>query len=121
MVPLTRRSVLRGSLAAAASGALARPYIANAAATTAEVWWAQGFVPEEDIGFKKVVADYGKASGNTIELSIVPFAPLRQKIVAAAQSGIVPDMLYATPDEITALYAWEDKLVDVCDVIESLK
>jgi len=121
MVPLTRRSVLRGSLAAAASGALARPYIANAAAATAEVWWAQGFVPEEDIGFKKVVADYEKSSGNTIELSIVPFAPLRQKIVAAAQSGIVPDMLYATPAEITALYAWEDKLVDVSDVIESQK
>src|SRR5215472_4333555 len=121
MTSLTRRSVLRNSLALAAAGSLARPYIANAAAATAEVWWAQGFVPEEDIGFKKVVADYEKSSGNTIELSIVPFAPLRQKIVAAAQSGIVPDMLYATPAEITALYAWEDKLVDVSDVIESQK
>jgi len=42
---LSRRSVLRSSLAVAAAGTLARPYIANAAATTAEVWWAQGFVP----------------------------------------------------------------------------
>src|SRR6516165_1694553 len=121
MTALSRRSLLRSSLALTAAGAMARPYVANAAATTAEVWWAQGFVPEEDVGFKKVVADYGKASGNTIELSIVPFAPLRQKIVASAQSGIVPDMLYATPAEITALYAWEDKLVDVSDVIESQK
>ena len=121
MATLSRRSVLRGSLAVAAAGTLARPYIGNAAATTAEVWWAQGFVPEEDVGFKKVVADYGKASGNTIELSIVPFAPLRQKIVAAVQSGVVPDMLYATPAEIIALYAWDDKLVDVSDVIESQK
>src|SRR5215472_18034786 len=106
MTALSRRSVLRGSLAAAAAGRLARPYIANAAATTAEVWWQQGFVPEEDVGFKKVVADYGKASGNTIDLSILPFAPLRQKIVAAVQSGIVPDMFYGTPDEIIALHAW---------------
>src|SRR5215831_17945453 len=121
MATLSRRSVLRGSLAAAAAGTLARPYVAKASATTAEVWWAQGFVPEEDVGFKKVVADYGKASGNTIELSIVPFAPLRQKIVAAVQSSVVPDMLYATPAEIIALYAWEDKLVDVSDVIESQK
>src|SRR5215467_8343296 len=121
MTALSRRSVLRGSLAAAAAGALARPYIANAATTTAEVWWAQGFVPEEDVGFKKVVADYGKASGNTIDLSIVPFAPLRQKIVAAMTSGIVPDMLYATPAEIIALHAWDDKLVDVSEVIESQK
>jgi len=105
----------------AAAGTLARPFVANAAATTAEVWWAQGFVPEEDIGFKKVVADYGKASGNTIDLSIMPFAPLRQKIVSAVTSGVVPDMLYATPGEITALYAWDDKLVDVSDVVESQK
>jgi multiple sugar transport system substrate-binding protein len=121
MTALSRRSVLRGSLVAAAAGMLARPYVANAAATTAEVWWAQGFVPEEDAGFKKVVADYGKASGNTIDLSIVPFAPLRQKIVSAVTSGVVPDMLYATPGEITALYAWDDKLVDVSDVVESQK
>src|SRR5499427_4249861 len=121
MTALSRRSLLRSSLALTAAGTLARPYIANAAATAAEVWWAQGFVPEEDVGFKKVVADYGKASGNTIDLSIVPFAPLRQKIVAAVQSAIVPDMLYATPGEIIALYAWEDKLVDVSDVIESQK
>ena len=119
MTKLTRRSVLRSSFGLAAAGTLARPYIANAAATTAEVWWAQGFVPEEDVGFKKVVADYGKASGNTIELSIVPFAPLRQKIVAAMTSGIVPDMFYGTPDEIIALHAWDDKLVDVSDVIET--
>jgi len=121
MAKLSRRSVLRNSLALAVAGTLARPYVANAAATTAEVWWAQGFVPEEDLGFKKVVADYGKASGNTIDLSIVPFAPLRQKIVSAVTSGVVPDMFYATPGEIIALYAWDDKLVDVSDVIESQK
>jgi len=121
MGSLSRRSVLSSSLALATAGTLARPYIANAAATGAEVWWAQGFVPEEDVGFKKVVADYEKASGNTIELSIIPFAPLRQKIVSAVTSGVVPDVLYATPGEITALYAWDDKLVDVSDVIESQK
>jgi multiple sugar transport system substrate-binding protein len=121
MTILSRRSVLRSSLAAAAAGALARPYIANAAATTAEIWWPQGFVPEEDVGFKKVVADYGKASGNTIELSIMPFAPLRQKIVSAVTSGVVPDLFPNQPGEIIALYAWNDKLVDVTDVIESQK
>ena len=105
----------------AAAGTLARPYIANAAATTAEVWWVQGFVPEEDVAFKKVVADYEKASGNTIDLSIIPFAPVRQKIVAAMTSGVVPDMFTNNPAEIIALYAWDDKLVDVSDVVETQK
>ena len=67
MGTLSRRSVLRGSLGLAAAGTLARPYIANAAATTADLWWAQGFVPEEDVAIKKIVADYEKASGNTID------------------------------------------------------
>ncbi|HYU12365.1 MAG TPA: ABC transporter substrate-binding protein [Stellaceae bacterium] len=118
---MTRRSVIHGSLGLATAGALARPYIANAAATTAEVWWAQGFVPEEDVAIKKVVADYQKASGNTIELNITPFAPLRQKIVAAMQTGIVPDIFPNQPNEIIALHAWDDKLIDVTDVIETQK
>ena len=53
MAILTRRSVLRGALGIAASGMLARPYLANAAATTATVWWTQGFAEEEDVSFKK--------------------------------------------------------------------
>src|SRR5690348_3571488 len=119
MTNRTRRSVLRGSLALAAAGALARPYIANAQAKTAEMWWPQGFVPEEDVSIKKIVADYEKASGNTIDLSIMPFAPQRQKIVSAMTSGVVPDIFVANPAEIVALYAWDDKLVDVSDIIET--
>ena len=103
----------------AAAGALARPYIANAAATTATVWWTQGFAQEEDISFKKIVDDYQKASGNTIDYTLVPFAPLRQKIVSAITSGAVPDLFQNNPVETLALYAWEDKLVDVSDVIET--
>src|SRR5205085_11741246 len=97
------------------------PFIANAAATTAEIWWTQGFVPEEDAAAKKMVADDEKASGNTSELSIVPFAPLRQKIIAAVTSGVVPDMFRQSPDEVIALLAWDDKLVDVTDVVETQK
>src|SRR5215467_796708 len=118
---LSRRSVLRSSLGMAAAGTLARPYIANAAAATVEVWWTQGFVPEEDVAIKKLAADYEKASGNKIDLQIMPFAPQRQKIVAAVQSGIVPDVFPATPGEIIALHAWDDKLVDVTDVVETQK
>src|ERR1700732_644668 len=121
MTTLSRRSVLRTSLAAAAAGRLARPFIANAAATTAEVWWTQGFAQEEDVSFKKVVADYQKASGNTIDYSIIPFAPERQKIVSAVTSGVVPDLFQNNPFESIALFAWDDKLVDVSDVVATQK
>src|SRR5215472_17592289 len=109
---LSRRSVLTHSLGWVAAGAIARPYIANAAATTATVWWTQGFAHEEDISFKKIIADYEKASGNTLEYTIVPYAPLRQKIISAVTSGAVPDLFQNNPGEIIALFAWNDKLLD---------
>jgi multiple sugar transport system substrate-binding protein len=73
----SRRSVLRASLGAAGSFTLACPFIASAAAKTATVWWVQGFVPEEDAAFQEMVAAYEKQSGNKIDYSIIPFAPLR--------------------------------------------
>ena len=45
MAVITRRSVLQSAVGFAAAGSLARPYIANAAATTATVWWTSGFCP----------------------------------------------------------------------------
>jgi multiple sugar transport system substrate-binding protein len=121
MTTLTRRSLLRGSLGLAAAGALARPHIANAAATTAEVWWNQGFVPEEDAAFRAMVADYEKASGNKIDQSLVPFAPMRQKAVSAMQSGVVPDILEVLDLWFAGLNVWDDKLLDVTDLVEPLK
>jgi multiple sugar transport system substrate-binding protein len=121
MVLLTRRSVLRGSLGLAAAGALARPYVANAAATTAEVWWTQGFAQEEDVEFKKLIADYERASGNKIDDSIVPFAPLRQKMVSAVTAGVVPDIMEYADFSFLPLNAWDDKLVDVSDIVEPVK
>jgi len=100
---------------------LMSPRIGNAEAKTATVWWVQGFAQEEDISFKTIVADYEKASGNTIDYTIAPYAPMRQKIVSAMTSGVVPDLFQNTPAEIIALYAWGDKLVNVSDVVETQK
>jgi multiple sugar transport system substrate-binding protein len=121
MERLTRRSLLRGSAGLAAAGVIARPHIANAAATTAEVWWVQGFAEEEDIAFKQMVADYEKASGNKIDYSIAPFAPMRQKEIAALTSGVVPDIINVGDYFFAVLAAWNDQLVDLTDVIETQK
>jgi multiple sugar transport system substrate-binding protein len=118
---LTRRSVIRSSVGFAAAGALARPYIANAAAKTAEVWWVQGFVKEEDVAFKKMVDDYEKASGNKIEQSITPYAALRQKEIAAIQTGVVPDVMEVADFALAPLQSWEDRLTDMTDVVEPVK
>ena len=121
MAILTRRSLFRSVLGLGAAGALARPHLANAAATTAEVWWNQGFAPEEDVSFKALVADYQKASGNTIDFAIVPNAPLRQKEVSAIASGAVPDVMEVADTRFAPLNVWDDKLLDLSDVVEPRK
>src|SRR5262249_44806029 len=121
MTHLSRRSVLRGSAVLGASQLLTFPRIARAAATTASVWFAQGFVQVEDVALRKAVADYEKASGNKIELSIIPFAPERQKIISAITSGVVPDLVDSNPGEILQLYGGQEKLDDVGAVVETKK
>ena len=115
---MSRRSVLGASVGVAAAGVLARPYIANAAAKTAEVWWTQGFIPEEDAAFRKMVADYEKASGNRIKYSIIPFVALEQKMVSALETNKTPDLIsYDGIQTTLVLNAWNDKLVDVSDIV----
>jgi multiple sugar transport system substrate-binding protein len=118
---LTRRSVLRGSIGLAAATAVARPHIANAAATTASMWQGQGFVPEEDAAYRAMVADYQKASGNTIDYTIIPFAALRQKAVSAVTAGVVPDVMAPADFNFVYLNAWKNNLEDVSDVFETQK
>jgi multiple sugar transport system substrate-binding protein len=121
MDKVTRRSLLRGSVGLAAAGMIARPHVANAAATSATVWWVQGFAQQEDTAFKQMVADYEKASGNQIEYSIVPFAAMRQKEIAAVTSGVVPDIINVGDYFFAVLGAWKDQLVDLTDVIDTQK
>ena len=91
MAIMHRRSVIRASLGAFAVGAISRPNLSNAAAKTATVWQVQGFVPEEDAAFRKTVADYEAASGNKIDLSVMPFQALNQKAIS------VQDKVKKTP------------------------
>jgi multiple sugar transport system substrate-binding protein len=123
MSNLSRRALIHGSLSLAAAGTIARPFIANAAATTASVWWTQGYVQEEDAAFRAMVTEYQKQSGNTIDYSLIPFAPLMQKIVSALTSGDVPDVM--SHDIQSAIVippnAWKDRLVDLSDIVEPLK
>ena len=119
---LSRRSVIREALGLAATGILAAPCIAKATATTATVWQVQGFVPEEDAAFRKTVADYERASGNTIDLSVMPFMALNQKAISALTSGEVPDLIFHdAPATILPQNAWENRLTDVSDVVEVQK
>src|ERR1700744_3193488 len=119
LVNLSRRSVIGGTIGLAAAGTLARPYIANAQAKTAVCWINQGFVKQEDDAMNKTCQDYMKASGNKLDYSIMPFMAQNQKTISALTSGDVPDLVFMdAPSSILPQNAWDDKLVDVSDVVQ---
>jgi multiple sugar transport system substrate-binding protein len=118
MINMSRRSAIRGSLATVAAASLARPYIAIAQAKTAVYWAGQGFIPQEDAAMRKVCEDYMKESGNKLDYSLMPFMALNQKTISALTSGDVPDLIFMdAPETILPQNAWEDKIVDVSDVV----
>ncbi|HTN10042.1 MAG TPA: ABC transporter substrate-binding protein [Acetobacteraceae bacterium] len=124
MTKVGRRTLLAGTAGLAAAAVLARPNIARAAdSKTLEVWWNQGFYPAEDAAFHALVAEWEKSSGIKMNLSMVTGAALDQKVVSALTTGTVPDLIYS--DDGTALTlpqaAWNSKLVDVSDVVETQK
>ncbi len=122
MTIMSRRTAIRGSLGLLATSMLARPHIARAEATTCIVWRDQGFVPEEDAAFRNTAAEYEKASGNKIELSIMPFTALNQKIISALTTGDVPDLIFhIAPGTLLPQNAWNDKILDVSDIVEAHK
>jgi multiple sugar transport system substrate-binding protein len=119
MGAITRRSAVGGALGLTAIAGLAKPYIANAQAKTAVCWLNQGFIPQEDAAMRQVCEDYMKASGNKLDYSIMPFMALNQKTISALTSGDVPDLVFMdAPSSIIPQNAWEDKLVDVTDVVK---
>jgi hypothetical protein len=83
---------LRGSVGPAA-GSAAPPFAARAAATTSTVRRVQGFIPAEGAALKAMIADHEQQSGDTVELTTVPFAPMRQREIAAVTSGVAADPL----------------------------
>ena len=76
---LRRRHLLQGSVGLAALSALSRPALATG--QTVRVWWNQGFYPAEDEAFRTLIAAWEKASGNRIELTLLPGQALNEKIV----------------------------------------
>jgi len=114
----------RAIAAALAMGALsALPRPADAAGQTVVVWWNQGFYQAEDQAMKDAVAAWEKNTGNKVELTLTNGSDLPAKAVAAITTGDVPDVIYADNGDFLLIpqNAWNDKLVDVSDVVDSQK
>ena len=107
------------------AAALARPNIVRAAdKQTLTVWWNQGFYPAEDQAFRTLVAGWEKKSGMAANVSMITGDALDEKVISALtdRRGARLSSIPTTARIVTLPQAaWNGKLVDVSDVVETQK
>ena len=81
------------------------------------VWWEQGYNPEEDAAVREIVATFEQDTGKQVELVPPSHNDMVAKSLAAVQAGQPPDFLFGFDRLVFGQSAYEDRLVDLSDVI----
>ncbi|MEP7281716.1 MAG: ABC transporter substrate-binding protein [Rubrivivax sp.] len=111
-------------IAAAAAGAVLLVATPAWSQETLTVWWVKGFYKSEDDALFAAIKKFeAKNKGIKVELSQYPIQDMIPKTVAALDSGSPPDVAYADvyDFQVTAKWAFEDKLEDLSAVIDPIR
>jgi multiple sugar transport system substrate-binding protein len=121
MTELSRRRALVG-VGALTAGAGLRSRTARAAEPVT-VWWTQGYYEAENQAVVNAMKAWEQTSGAKVNLTIMNGADLISKMIAAMAVGDVPDLVHAVTGDrfLVPRAAWDDKLVDVSDVVATQK
>jgi multiple sugar transport system substrate-binding protein len=121
MTKISRRRAVAG-IGVAAVATLARPRSATAARELT-VWWSQGFYEAENKAVIDSFAAWEKQTGTKVNLTIINSPDIVTKLTAAVHVGDVPDLVHpiTLSPFLASRLAWDDKLEDLTDVIESQK
>jgi multiple sugar transport system substrate-binding protein len=86
-----------------------------------QIWWTQGFLPEENEVIIRLVSEWQEKSGYTADLILLPDRDILQDTQKATEAGNAPDVLFsfAGDTNLIPLLAWQGKLADVSDLIQS--
>ena len=123
------RPVIVGVLALAL-GACGREYLQTESREGSnperlQIWWAQGFLPEENAAITSIVSDWENQPGQSVraDLRLVPDSTILQEIERAIEAGQAPDVVFSFNAE-TNLFprlAWAGHLAELSDAIEPLE
>lgn len=99
--------------------------VANSSVTdkSLNIWWDKGFSPEEDEALRQLVTNWEKETGNKINLVFYTTDSLGQKIRRSLKVGNPADIIMSFKAERSpnARLAWDNKLVDVSDIINPIQ
>lgn len=90
---------------------------------TLKLWWDKGFNPEEDEALQKLVKNWERETGNKVQIHFYTLDARVKKTQRYLQGGIAPDifMSFKAESTLNPTLAFENKLVDVTDIIEPVK
>lgn len=122
---VTRRSVLRFGGATFTAAAVAPILSACGGQSSSDsknktltIWWNKGLYPAEDAAVQEVAKKWQDASGTKVSLQFIGTDDIVKKLTSAITVGNVPDVAFSMTANVP-LYAWQDKLVDLSDVVKS--
>jgi multiple sugar transport system substrate-binding protein len=87
------------------------------------IYWRRGLFPEEDQALQQAIATWEQQSSIPVQLSLLSPDDVLNQAVIDLEKGNPPDIVFAHRTDYTFEPRWalEDKLVDVSDVVATVK
>ncbi|AUX40074.1 ABC transporter substrate-binding protein [Sorangium cellulosum] len=87
------------------------------------VWWAQGFLPEENEAILSLFDRWKREVGHDVDVRFMPVNEMDAELLRALDQGTPPDLFHSTVGDmrLIPILAWRNQLADVSDVIEPRK
>lgn len=88
-----------------------------------EVWWSEGYYPEETDAIETIFANWQRITGNKINLSFFSENELAAKARSAIDGGPTPDLLYGygINDTVVPVLSYNNKLIALDDVVKPIQ
>ena len=88
-----------------------------------EVWWSEGYYPEETDAIETIFANWQRLTGNKINLSFFSENELAAKANSAIDGGPTPDLLYGygINDTVVPVLSYNNQLVALDEVVKPIQ
>jgi len=88
-----------------------------------EVWWSEGYYPEETDAIETIFKNWQRLTGNKIKLTFFSENELAAKARSAINGGPTPDLMYGygINDTVVPILSYNNKLVPLDDIIKPIK
>lgn len=95
----------------------------NASQDTLEIWWQDGFYPEEIEALSRIIKQWEAGSEITVNLTVIPQKDIIPSIERALAADELPDIFYSGAADLTIIprLAWNNQLADLSDIVDPIK